>query len=245
VQGSPHKVHILLVDDEPELREIFALWLQRSGYDVTTAAHGAEGLTQIDELRQAGRPPDIIVADQHMPEMSGAVMLRALHERKLRTPALLFVSGFDDLPLREAYALGVCATLMKPLRRNEMVQAIERSLQSPVERWAELQNGSSANETKINVTYPSLADACAAGDLKLGSGGLTMVLTPVPPLGNVSLHIYLNQEQRRVEARGCVRWVAAAEQLSGIELLWVAPESRDWLAEQVSQLDDPPYLPAV
>jgi|CZKL01.1.fsa_nt_gi CheY-like chemotaxis protein len=81
---------ILLVDDEPNILDSMAMVLRSTGYDVTTAKHGTEALRKL-ELG----PPDLLISDLNMPEMSGFELLSQV---RLRYPTvqLLAISGIYD-----------------------------------------------------------------------------------------------------------------------------------------------------
>jgi CheY-like chemotaxis protein len=74
--SSPSKHPILVVDDEPSIRESLARLLVSSGYDVSTANDGFAALLH---LRQA--LPDLIVSDLNMPQMSGYELLSVVRRR--------------------------------------------------------------------------------------------------------------------------------------------------------------------
>src|ERR1700735_825013 len=93
---------VLVVDDEPELREIFALWLNREGYTILTAANGSEALQMLTT-----QTVDALISDIRMPIMDGIALVRRVFEMKLMLPSIIFVSGFGDVSVREMYALGV------------------------------------------------------------------------------------------------------------------------------------------
>ncbi|HEV3469377.1 MAG TPA: diguanylate cyclase [Pyrinomonadaceae bacterium] len=65
------KFNVLVVDDEPDKRQLLAFALQMEGYEVHTAADGEEGLAEV-----AARQPDLIVTDVMMPRMDGYEMIR-------------------------------------------------------------------------------------------------------------------------------------------------------------------------
>src|SRR5205823_1779163 len=80
---------VLIVDDEPAQRQLFAFALRREGYWVIEAANGAEAL---DVAERTGRV-DMVVSDVIMPVMKGPEMAARLRERFPRVQ-VLFVSGF-------------------------------------------------------------------------------------------------------------------------------------------------------
>ena len=104
------EVTILVVDDEPELLEIFAIWMRREGYHVLTAANGAEALKILTSTNV-----DALISDIRMPVMDGLTLVRRIYDLKLKLPSIIFVSGFGDVNPRVAHALGVEAMLPKPL----------------------------------------------------------------------------------------------------------------------------------
>ncbi|HVO29005.1 MAG TPA: response regulator, partial [Candidatus Paceibacterota bacterium] len=66
---------ILIVDDEPDFREIFGLKLKSAGYRIETATNGSEGIEKAKALK-----PDLILMDVKMPVMDGAAAVLKLRE---------------------------------------------------------------------------------------------------------------------------------------------------------------------
>jgi CheY-like chemotaxis protein len=73
---TPVKHHILVVDDDESVREVFRLILQREGYEVTAANNGFDALLKLKNL-----VPDVIISDLNMPEMSGFEFLSVVRRR--------------------------------------------------------------------------------------------------------------------------------------------------------------------
>ena len=74
--STPEKHRVLVVDDEESVREVFALLLQREGYEVATAENGFDGLLKLKQL-----VPDVIISDLNMPKMSGFEFLSVVRRR--------------------------------------------------------------------------------------------------------------------------------------------------------------------
>jgi len=70
------RFRILVVDDEPSIREVATYMLESEGYEVLTAADGVEGLHALSKSL-----PDLIISDLNMPRMSGFEFLRVVRER--------------------------------------------------------------------------------------------------------------------------------------------------------------------
>ena len=107
---------ILIVEDDVELRQLFARVLEKNGYQVETAENGAEA------LRILGRGyVDLIISDIMMPVMDGNALVRALREDGVKTPVLMITakSTLDDM--REGFLSGTDDYMVKPVNVNEMV----------------------------------------------------------------------------------------------------------------------------
>jgi CheY-like chemotaxis protein len=87
--------HILLVEDDMDLRDIYTLLLEQSGFRVTGAQDGEEALARV-----SGLSPDLIITDVTMPRMNGLELCRRLHqdERLRRIPILIHSSDLCVQP---------------------------------------------------------------------------------------------------------------------------------------------------
>jgi two-component system, chemotaxis family, sensor histidine kinase and response regulator WspE len=118
---------ILMVDDDSHVVKATVRILASSGYDVETAANGADGLLALDETAL----PDCVVLDVDMPTLSGPEMVAAMLERdrgKEKVPILL-VSGRPDLPAVAA-RVGTPYSLSKgsPEYPRLLLKILERAL---------------------------------------------------------------------------------------------------------------------
>ena len=85
------KYRILLVEDDPDAREVIAMLLNEKGYDVSSAANGLGALSQLNK-----EVPDIIISDLNMPEMSGFELLSIVHRRWPSVPAIAMSASYDS-----------------------------------------------------------------------------------------------------------------------------------------------------
>ncbi len=85
MKGSTGRPRVLAIEDDPSLRELYVEAFGADGFDVVTAANGAEGIAQL------GSRPDVILLDLMMPVMDGYTFLRELHksERDRSIPVLV------------------------------------------------------------------------------------------------------------------------------------------------------------
>lgn len=111
---------ILVIDDEPSARDLLRRMLEKEGYQVVTAAGGAEGLQRAQELR-----PALITLDLMMPQIDGWAVLTALKEDPdLATIPVVMVSMVEGRSL--SYALGAADYLHKPIDRDQLRRVLDR-----------------------------------------------------------------------------------------------------------------------
>jgi CheY-like chemotaxis protein len=100
----------VVVDDEPEIRDILSEYLARRGFDVTPAADGLEALLQVRRIQ-----PQLVVLDLMMPRLGGIEALAQIR-KMLPEVAVIVLTGTPDDALRgRVVALGAAALLPKPL----------------------------------------------------------------------------------------------------------------------------------
>lgn len=122
---------ILVVDDEPEVREILGEMLARAGHEVFRAADGEEGLRAFREHR-----PDLVVTDLLMPVRGGLSLIVEMREVDPEARVLAISGGGPRGNLNfldTARALGGVETLRKPFRRAEFLAAVDRTLRGGAE----------------------------------------------------------------------------------------------------------------
>lgn len=110
---------ILVVDDDPAIREIMALALGDEGYAVATAADGAKAL----RLVERGLPSAVLL-DLSMPTLDGRGFLRGLVARGIILPVIIISAERDAR--RAAAELGAAAVLPKPFDLDEMLTTVDR-----------------------------------------------------------------------------------------------------------------------
>lgn len=116
--AEPRPPHILLAEDDDELRALLTLTLARAGYSVVALEDGF-GLTDYVSLTQVyGGPllaPDLIVSDMRRPGLTGLEVLVQAQACGLSCPAILLSSFADEETREEARRLGAHAVLDKPV----------------------------------------------------------------------------------------------------------------------------------
>jgi CheY-like chemotaxis protein len=120
---------ILVIEDDPIMREALADWLQAADYAVRTVADGSAGLAAV-----AGAPPAVVITDIYMPGVNGATVISELKRHHPRVVVIaisgLFNSG-HGLDAQAAIALGAARALAKPFKRAELLRAVAELLGRP------------------------------------------------------------------------------------------------------------------
>jgi len=116
---------ILVVEDDPDMREWISLHLRKAGYAVRSVANG---------LQAAGAcltsKPDLVVSDLHMPGMGGFDMLKILNSEKgLRNVPVIFLTA-DETRRERGSVLGGAEYLTKPIEPEVLLAAVAKHLSS-------------------------------------------------------------------------------------------------------------------
>jgi DNA-binding response OmpR family regulator len=113
---------ILIIDDEPQIRSMLTIMLERDGFEVLEAPDGVEG---IKVYRQ--NPADLIITDLIMPNKDGIGMIIDLKKEFPDVKIIAMSGGGLNKPdgyLKGAKKLGASCTLTKPIDREEMLRAV-------------------------------------------------------------------------------------------------------------------------
>ena len=113
---------VLVVDDEANLRKVLATMLRRTGYDVTVAADGEQGLA---EFQKGGA--DIVVTDLVMPKVGGMEVLRAVNSSNPDVPVIIITAHGTVDSAVEAIKLGAFDYITKPFDQAEIQSVIAKA----------------------------------------------------------------------------------------------------------------------
>lgn len=119
------KYKILLIDDEPALRTIMKLNLERTGdYEVETAASGEEGLKMVERKNY-----DLVITDFKMPGIDGGIVVEAVKAMKPHAPVVLFSIYHDDnTTISQNIRSKADAIISKPIDHDQLHKAIKDAL---------------------------------------------------------------------------------------------------------------------
>jgi two-component system response regulator AtoC len=114
---------ILVVDDEPKMRRVLEIMLQKLGHRVFGAGNGREALDLF-----AGNAIDLVIADLRMPEMDGIELLSTLRARGFEVPVLVVTAHGTVETAVAAMKYGAFDYIVRPFDMDALILAIERAL---------------------------------------------------------------------------------------------------------------------
>lgn len=117
---SPHT--ILVVEDEPSIGEVVALYLKRAGYQVTMARDGAAALEALGRAL-----PDLVILDLMLPEVDGMEIARWLRERG-DTPIIMLTARREEADRIAGLEMGADDYVVKPFSPQELVSRVRAVL---------------------------------------------------------------------------------------------------------------------
>ena len=115
--------HILVVEDNADMRELFCTVLSDSGYNTISAADGLEALEIMDR-----EYIDLIVVDVMMPGMDGYELTKTLREAKMDLPILMVTAKDQFEDIQNGFRAGTDDYMVKPINVKELVLRVEALL---------------------------------------------------------------------------------------------------------------------
>ena len=114
--------HILVIDDEENMRHMLSVMLARQGYRVDPAAHGEEGLNCL-----MNNAYDFILCDIRMPEMDGKTFLVRALEQHVTAPVIMMSAYGTVETAVECMKLGAYDFISKPFKKDEIVMVLKKA----------------------------------------------------------------------------------------------------------------------
>lgn len=117
---QPIDESILVVDDDPLVRDLLVQFMSLRGYRAVGVKDGYDALRMVDET-----PPDLVLLDMVMPGMAGVEVLQALREKEYPGGVIIMTGSHNEELLEEAWALGPQEVLVKPIDLERLLTAIQ------------------------------------------------------------------------------------------------------------------------
>lgn len=122
----PEQRTVLVVDDDPPIREMLADFLKDEGYEVLVAGDGASAL---GTLQQSAESIDLALLDVRLPDVQGLEILRAMAEKGLELPVIVMTAHGTSSTAIHSMQLGAYDYLTKPIDLNQLGLTIKRLLE--------------------------------------------------------------------------------------------------------------------
>ena len=113
---------MLVVEDDPSIREVISDVLEDKGFNVLPAANGSDALQQLDMVR-----PDVMVLDLLMPVMHGWAFMETYLQKTGGPPIPIVVVSVNPALPRSYNRLGVASIVSKPFNVDILAQAVEQA----------------------------------------------------------------------------------------------------------------------
>lgn len=115
--------HLLIVEDDSEMRDLLRKVLEKDGYQVSLAADGHDAIPQLSRGHF-----DLVVTDMLMPHDGGLELLEFIRKTQPMLPVIIITAFGDWQSYSRALELGAVAFISKPLKMAELVSAIQTAL---------------------------------------------------------------------------------------------------------------------
>ncbi len=230
---------ILVVDDEPDLREILKEEFTFEGADVSEAKNGNEAFQIIQQ-----KPIELVLSDIRMPGGDGVSLLRNIKAKHLSYPSVILITGFADISASDAYEIGAEGFFAKPFQLEDLLAKVNSLLLPINERWKQPLN--LATKKSINKTNITFQQAINESQVSVGRGGIFLSGDLRPLKLNEVLQIQFSDGV----VEGGVRWTrfesSAETKLPmgvGLEISHTSPEINAYLSQKISALGPKAFIP--
>lgn len=126
--GHKTKGLVLVVDDEPDVRKVVRMTLEKGGYDVIEAEDGEKA---IEAIHQGENPLmlDVIISDIRMPKINGVEAINYFQQQWPRVP-LIVLTGFPDMEMATGFLnRGIVDYLVKPVEKEKLIKSVANAME--------------------------------------------------------------------------------------------------------------------
>ena len=195
---------ILVVDDEPDLIDLYQMELVRRGFDCQTAGSGNEALALIKE-----NPFDLVITDFRMPNGTGLDLLRGSlsHSTDTNRPRIPFIiiTGFVEQGVVTALLEGASSVHGKPVSFKEIVEDIQM-LDDTVEYTQQRVHVRRNAQISVRVTSEDSKDAVVLPARNISVGGMQVVSSDTPLVVNCTYDlVFVDPDMRHPIHNFCVK----------------------------------------
>lgn len=126
--GHATNGRVLIVDDEPDVRKVVRMTLEKAGYDVVEAEDGEKAI-QVINKDENPLILDVIICDIRMPKINGVEAINYFQQQYPRVP-LIVLTGFPDMDMATGFLKkGIVDYLVKPVEKEKLVGAVAKAFE--------------------------------------------------------------------------------------------------------------------
>nr|BFD32900.1 hypothetical protein GTC16762_25180 [Pigmentibacter ruber] len=226
---------ILVVDDEPDLREMLVSELQSLEAKTLEAGNGKEGIKIVQSEKI-----DLIISDIRMPGGNGIELLDETKKLNLQKPKFLFITAFSDYTREEIHAHGAEGLVSKPFDLPSLIENLEWLCTDLKEKY--LKKPAQPTSSQIKVT------ANNTSEFLLGRGGALMhtgsKLLEAAEIVDFEIHF---PDGTIVSGKGEVLWNGNAQDgenyCAGIEFKYFSPDCLNYAIKLLENCKSIAYVP--
>ena len=137
-------ISVLIIEDDPNIRELLQMYLEKDGYAVTLAADGGQGLDKFRSIK-----PDLVLLDLMMPVMDGWAVCKAIRAEG-NTPVIMLTAKGETDDKVQGLKAGADDYVTKPFEMKELLARIEAVLRRS-DRGAEENKSRRLNFDKLTI----------------------------------------------------------------------------------------------
>ena len=126
MQADPVSKRLLIVDDDPDIRQVFQDRLEALGYTVETAGNGFEAMSAMGTMLPTG-----VLLDFMLPAINGLQVLREIRRLYPMLPVVIITANEDEDFAARAMAAGADEVLFKPVENEHFKQVVRRCFGAP------------------------------------------------------------------------------------------------------------------
>lgn len=120
-------IHILVIEDEPSVQTLLRKQLAASGFQVSVANDGLDGLVKLETIK-----PNLILCDMMMPNLDGVEFVRAIkqHLETQKIPVIFLTAKTDPRSMIDGINVGARFYVTKPFQMDDLLGKIKKALAS-------------------------------------------------------------------------------------------------------------------
>jgi CheY-like chemotaxis protein len=249
---KPDAATILIVDDEPLMREMLLFSFEGTGFRSLCASNKFEAFETV-----RSKALNVVLSDIRMPGGSGMDLLAEIKNHNAQRPHVFLMTGFCDFSgelFINAFDLGAEAIFLKPFDINEVIRVIEDCLIPREELWRRSSERLDTHLT-VEVMSGSLPSLSSKRMVNIGKGGMFIAWEENFPSVGEAVRFRVTFDQERLyplEGTGVVRWVRDYEDIKegavfpkgiGLEFYSMDEYNRSRVLALVNSVKTKAYIP--